>query len=251
VIVDAQHKPPPCSQSAMAYLTRFLWRFLYYCILCFVSVSVVYTTTVLFFSPLMSLAPKVNFSSPPRSALSSRFFVAGIKRSIFEPRSQVSNGGNKIVSKPVFPLISQDSTDSVDVAPIAPLFNWVSSKFTLQHGLGHSEPITVDARTVVSKAFSNSMRPSNVFPYFYRASGSFNRDDITVTTLITSNRFEVFARLVEKYRGLPGVPFFFRLLPITEILPQVQSRLLSTLQMSACICKPGWTLCMTCTRLRI
>ena len=234
----------------MAYLTRFLWRFLYYCILCFVSVSVVYTTTVLFFSPLMSLAPKVNFSSPPRSALSSRVFVAGIKRNIFEPRSQVSNGGNRIVSKPVFPLISQDSTDRVAVTPIAPLFNWVSSKFTLQHGLGHSEPITVNERTVVSKAFSSSMRPSNVFPYFYRASGSFNRDDITVTTLITSNRFEVFARLVEKYRGLPGVLF----LPSSTHhgnLAQVQSRLPSTLQMLACISKPAWTLCMTCTRLRI
>jgi len=157
----------------------------------------------------MSLAFKVNFNSPSRSALSSRFFVAGIKRNIFEPRrSQVSTGGKGIVPKPAFPLISQDSADSVAVAPIAPLFNWVSSVFTRQHGLGHSEPITVDARTVVSKAFSSSMRPSNVIPYFYRASGSFNRDDITVTTLITSNRFEVFARLVEKYRGLPGVLLF-------------------------------------------
>ncbi|KAF9565577.1 glycosyltransferase family 49 protein [Agrocybe pediades] len=45
------------------------------------------------------------------------------------------------------------------------------------------------------------MRPSDIRPYFYRARGSFAADCITITTLITSNRFEVFARLVEKYRG--------------------------------------------------
>lgn len=192
----------------MACMTRFLWRFLYFCVLCFVSASVVYTTIVIFVSPLVSLAPKV-FGSSPGSASSSRFFVADVKRSILQPLSQVSNDGERSISKPVYPFISQqDSTERIAVAPIPPLFNWVSSKFTLQHGLGHSEPIAVDERTVLSKAFSNSMRPSNVLPYFYRAYGSFNRDDITVTTLITSNRFEVFARLVDKYKGLYLILFF-------------------------------------------
>ncbi|KDR75725.1 hypothetical protein GALMADRAFT_68789 [Galerina marginata CBS 339.88] len=80
-------------------------------------------------------------------------------------------------------------------------FSWVSSPFTLQNGLGHRDPIQIDERALLSKAFSNSMRPSNVRPYFYRASGAFDADEITITTLITSNRFEVFSRLVEKYRG--------------------------------------------------
>jgi hypothetical protein len=81
------------------------------------------------------------------------------------------------------------------------MFQWTSSEFTLNHGLGHTQPIFVDETTVLSKAFATSMRPSNVMPYFYRARGSFDGDDITITTLITSNRFNVFVRLVEKYRG--------------------------------------------------
>ncbi|KAH9485472.1 LARGE xylosyl- and glucuronyltransferase 2 [Psilocybe cubensis] len=80
-------------------------------------------------------------------------------------------------------------------------FSWESSKFTLENGLGHSDSVYVDEKLVLSKVFANSMRPSNIRPYFYRAKGSFEKDDITITTLITSNRFKVFARLVEKYRG--------------------------------------------------
>ncbi|KAJ7668542.1 glycosyltransferase family 49 protein [Mycena polygramma] len=53
----------------------------------------------------------------------------------------------------------------------------------------------------LSKAFASSMHPSKIVPYFYRASGVFDKEDITITTLVTSNRFQVFARLVERYPG--------------------------------------------------
>ena len=53
----------------------------------------------------------------------------------------------------------------------------------------------------LSKAFSNSMRPSKIIPYFYRATNRPAANDITMTTLITSNRFHVFSRLVERYQG--------------------------------------------------
>ncbi|TRM69143.1 glycosyltransferase family 49 protein [Schizophyllum amplum] len=53
----------------------------------------------------------------------------------------------------------------------------------------------------LSKAFSTSMRPSKIIPYFYRASDRPAANDVTITTLITSNRFHVFSRLVERYRG--------------------------------------------------
>lgn len=56
--------------------------------------------------------------------------------------------------------------------------------------------------TFISKAFSHSMRPSKIIPYYYRANGKFDPDDITITTLVTSNRFSVFAQLVERYQGL-------------------------------------------------
>ncbi|KAF5383486.1 hypothetical protein D9757_006133 [Collybiopsis confluens] len=46
-----------------------------------------------------------------------------------------------------------------------------------------------DSDLFLSKAFSNSMQPSNIRPFFYQASGEFDSNDITITTLITSNRF--------------------------------------------------------------
>ncbi|KAF5320991.1 hypothetical protein D9619_001957 [Psilocybe cf. subviscida] len=81
------------------------------------------------------------------------------------------------------------------------LFTWPSTDFVLRHGLGHRVPVPINERVLLSKLFSGSMRPSNVIPYFYRATGRFDKRDVTIATLITSNRLEVFARLVEKYRG--------------------------------------------------
>jgi hypothetical protein len=192
----------------MAFLTRLLWRFLYSCALFFVSLSVVYTTEVLF---LYSVASSRRFttlrgSDPSLDAIS----IAGLKRTISERQEQggsiASREKHVNISQPALPLITQRGR--TNRASTAPTFGWISSEFTLKHGLGHPGTKMVDESTVLSKAFANSMRPSNVLPYFYRASGSFKRDDITITTLVTSNRFEVLARLVKKYKGLPFRLFF-------------------------------------------
>ncbi|KIK42132.1 glycosyltransferase family 49 protein [Suillus luteus UH-Slu-Lm8-n1] len=53
----------------------------------------------------------------------------------------------------------------------------------------------------LSKAFSQSMHPLKVVPYYYRASSTFEQNDITITTLVTSNRFKVFSELVTHYQG--------------------------------------------------
>jgi hypothetical protein len=53
----------------------------------------------------------------------------------------------------------------------------------------------------LSKAFGESLQPSKVIPYYYRASTDFGQKDITITTLVTSNRFKILAALVERYQG--------------------------------------------------
>lgn len=58
----------------------------------------------------------------------------------------------------------------------------------------------------LSKAFADSLGPSKIVPYYHRATGpkrdgNFEANDITITTLVTSNRFKVFAKLVEHYQG--------------------------------------------------
>ncbi|KAH9813314.1 family 49 glycosyltransferase [Melampsora americana] len=65
---------------------------------------------------------------------------------------------------------------------------------------------TNDEDFFLSKAFSDALGPSKVVPYYYRAigphsNGEFDQKDITITTLVTSNRFKVFAKLVEHYQG--------------------------------------------------
>ncbi|CAE6444907.1 unnamed protein product [Rhizoctonia solani] len=52
-----------------------------------------------------------------------------------------------------------------------------------------------------SKLFSSALRPTEVLPYYYRALHQHEDQDVTITTIITSNRFEALARLVEQYRG--------------------------------------------------
>jgi hypothetical protein len=54
----------------------------------------------------------------------------------------------------------------------------------------------------LSKAFSGSMHPMRIFPYFYKASETFDDDDVTITTLVTPNRFEVLRKLAARYDGM-------------------------------------------------
>lgn len=73
----------------------------------------------------------------------------------------------------------------------------------LESDLGYH---SIEENIILSKAFPHLMKPSQIIPYYYRASGVFDKDDITVTSLITSNRFEALARLVERYQGMLGHP---------------------------------------------
>ncbi|KAM0755802.1 hypothetical protein T439DRAFT_341402 [Meredithblackwellia eburnea MCA 4105] len=67
------------------------------------------------------------------------------------------------------------------------------------------EPVAISEDYFLSLSFSSSLQPSKVIPYYYRATApdvpGFNKEDITITTLVTSNRFKVFERLVDRYQG--------------------------------------------------
>jgi hypothetical protein len=146
------------------------------------TVSVMYTTNLLLFSPLSGLISAIlDWLALPGPGLG----------------PQVSRG-LIAASHTSFPA----SGENTWTEPPGPLSSWILSRFTLHHGLGYDGTIPVNPGPLLSKGTASSMSPSNVIPYFYRAKGTFDTDDITITTLITSNRFKVFARLVEKYRGL-------------------------------------------------
>lgn len=93
------------------------------------------------------------------------------------------------------------------------LFN---SAFVPESGLLESLPPA--SPQFINKAFTGSMKPGRIVPYYYKANGIFVDEDITITTLVTGNRFSVFERLVNTYQGtrllyqVPCVSFtlFFR-----------------------------------------
>jgi len=84
------------------------------------------------------------------------------------------------------------------------IMRWTSSESHLLDNL-HSAgtpQIAMGEETFFSKTFSRGMRPSKAISYYYRANGNFDTEDITITPLTTSDRFHVFAQLVERYQGL-------------------------------------------------
>ena len=74
-------------------------------------------------------------------------------------------------------------------------FLWSDFSFSDNH-----PPVAWDP--ILYRAFPRLMHPSRIIPYYYRAVGNFENDDITVTTLISSDRFPVFRNLVRRYKGV-------------------------------------------------
>ncbi|KAI0041351.1 glycosyltransferase family 49 protein [Auriscalpium vulgare] len=64
------------------------------------------------------------------------------------------------------------------------------------------------------------MHPMKIIPYFYRASQRFEDDDITVTTLVTHDRFEVLRKLAVRYDGPLSVTIHLPFQPeSTDLFP--------------------------------
>ena len=46
------------------------------------------------------------------------------------------------------------------------------------------------------------MGPSNVMPYYLRADQEFDEQDISISTIVTVDRFPVLSRLASRYKGM-------------------------------------------------
>ncbi|KAJ6593539.1 glycosyltransferase family 49 protein [Mycena capillaripes] len=158
----------------------FLVRLFRFLLALYLLAAVLYTTNYFLLSPLRSGLSFLVTRRVPRLAWSTASF-------------------NSLLSRRA--SYSQESDPGVLLEQFEDAVYWRSSDFVLENGLGHQKPITMSEELFLSKAFATSMRPSKIVPFFYRATGVFDKEDITITTLVTSNRFQVFARLVERYPG--------------------------------------------------
>jgi hypothetical protein len=91
-------------------------------------------------------------------------------------------------------FVSNMSARQVEDFLLSPSFSSLSSP----------DSITSE-ETFLSRAFPRLMQPMKIIPFYYKSTGNFDKDDITITTLITSDRFPVFKQLVERYQGDSGI----------------------------------------------
>lgn len=162
----------------------------------YVGLSVLYTSNFLLYPLAISALERLPANSSYASIFSTEFNSKRID--VNQPESR---------SHPV------SSTKSSTFAPnlVKGVIDWVP-----QHGLfsrvfnsRQAADTNTNASVFFSKAFSLSQehltfgdQPNlEIIPYYYRASSSFHAEDVTITTLVTQNRFTVFKQLVEKYRG--------------------------------------------------
>ncbi|GJJ71402.1 hypothetical protein EMPS_03752 [Entomortierella parvispora] len=59
----------------------------------------------------------------------------------------------------------------------------------------------IEEDAVLHKVFSNTMQPSKVLPYYFKAIRDFDPESVTITTLITFDRYPIFSKLVTNYQG--------------------------------------------------
>ncbi|CUA73130.1 Glycosyltransferase-like protein LARGE2 [Rhizoctonia solani] len=76
-------------------------------------------------------------------------------------------------------------------------FIWTNDRATIQENTGGAW----SRKAFESKLFDLTLKPSEVIAYYYRAVQEHAEGDVTITTIVTSNRFEALARLVEQYQG--------------------------------------------------
>ncbi|KAJ7287252.1 glycosyltransferase family 49 protein [Mycena rebaudengoi] len=196
-----------------------LFRFL---LAIYVSAAVLYTSNYFFISPLHSCLSRLLARRMPKLPA----WSAPSLNSMFLPRSvPPSTTEGELLLDPDF-LLDR---------PFEDVIYWKSSEFALQNGLGHERPIPMSEDLFLSKAFANSMRPSKIVPFFYRATGTFDKEDITITTLVTSNRFQVFARLVERYPGPISVTIHVRNITshVHELLDSLHTFYISSPKMAS------------------
>jgi hypothetical protein len=170
-------------------------------------VSVIYTTSYILASPLNYVLSYVSGSTIAPSPFGTGQTVV--------PRVDLVAHAYKVLESRQHPQPSlvEDSrgNSSWNLASSRDLLYWglpdLNSSDTLlsdDSGVGDSAPI--QEGTFLSKAFAQAIHPIHIIPFYYKATGPVDEDDVTITTLVTSNRYKVLRQLVERYQGTQAEP---------------------------------------------
>lgn len=181
-------------------------RLLHASVVLYVVVSVVYTSVTLFYCSQTGLA------ALRLSDLLDR--TRDLSWSILDHRRTVGHGRTHATSDPY-----ADAFDEIlhvpsfeNMLPSNSMLHWpVSGVPSSSNGYIRDlnrKAFSLDATSValseslfLSKAFSSSMQPMKITPFFYKGYQTFDDDDVTVTTLVTTNRLQVLEKLAARYQG--------------------------------------------------
>ena len=189
------------------------------CIIVYAFLSCLYTTLFLL------LCPFVRECSTSALDVSRLYTHILWTRKLFGDAFSCVSGGHTTTSTPTIQaLVTQQAAAYKDMGDFLSVLEgattdsvlyWatVSQGETPQHGqILQGAPLadpdwslgwfTMSESLFLSKAFAGSMHPMKILPYFYKASETFDEDDITITTLVTPNRFEVLRKLASRYEGM-------------------------------------------------
>ncbi|KAI0960766.1 hypothetical protein AcV7_000060 [Taiwanofungus camphoratus] len=183
----------------MAMLTFFA-RLIQFGILTYVMLAVLYTTHYIFISPIAGfLMPGgIGVSSPyPLSTQQQMHSPSRLMR----PDHEVQYGSNIAYDALTLPPNPSDELWPADLSTRDAQLHFPVSELVSRLGMDHAVRTPITEATLLGKAFAGAMHPTRIIPFYYRATGGVDEGDVTITTLVTSNRFRVFKQLVERYQG--------------------------------------------------
>ncbi|KAF6763054.1 glycosyl-transferase for dystroglycan-domain-containing protein [Ephemerocybe angulata] len=165
------------------------------CIVSYIAASVLYTTSFLviylFGAPLKAA---IELGLPSGSPL-------WVAKETGERTTNPSNGDAFSDGQRIPSVLESPGGYNID-SDMFSVNLWQQTNVSHRNGAFDLErTLSAEQQLVFSKAFATSMNPTKIVPYFYKASGPFEQDDVTITSIITSNRLDVFARLVARYQG--------------------------------------------------
>jgi hypothetical protein len=163
----------------------------------YLATALVYTTNHLVISPVSSVLSRMVATRFPTPQLQTYTSLPHHHRVDLVARALQASHAQHLDSDAALASSSPwDFTTSDD------LLYWAGYENSDTTSTSDSVPTSlISETTFLSKAFAQSSHPTKIIPFYYKASAPVDDTDVTITTLVTSNRYKVLRQLVERYRG--------------------------------------------------
>lgn len=165
--------------------------------LAYAVVALTYTTNYLLVSPVSSFLSR--FLAAPRTAsVAERKLTSNVKARVdLVTQAWQASHVRHDSDKPAPPWSFSSAESSLYLNDLNSNIDVLTQKQRESQAL----PTSIQEGIYLSKAFAQSMHPTKIIPFFYKAITPVDENDVTITTLVTSNRYKVLRQLVDRYQG--------------------------------------------------